>query len=104
MKLTLAKPPDCYVARKVELFNSFSSCYSLELCIQMCVFFLFSSALYFSSFLSFLDNHFAFLHFFFLRLVLITASCSMSQTSVHRSSSFLSLQCNPLNLLYTSIV
>ena len=50
-----------------------SPCYSLELCIQMCVFFLFSFALCFSSFLSSLDNHFAFLHFFFLRLVLITA-------------------------------
>ena len=28
------------------------------------------------------DNHFAFLHFSFLRLVLIAASCTMSQTSV----------------------
>ena len=30
-----------------------------------------------------LENHFAFLHFFFLGMVLITASCTMSQTSVH---------------------
>ena len=29
------------------------------------------------------DNHFAFLHFFFLGMVLITASCPMSWTSVH---------------------
>ena len=29
------------------------------------------------------DNHFAFLHFFFLGMVLITASCTMLQTSVH---------------------
>ena len=29
------------------------------------------------------DNHFAFLHFFFLGMVLITTSCTMSQTSVH---------------------
>ena len=29
------------------------------------------------------DNHFAFLHFFFLGMVLITASCTMSWTSVH---------------------
>ena len=32
------------------------------------------------------DNHFAFLHFFFLGMVLITAFCTMSQTSVHSSS------------------
>ena len=30
------------------------------------------------------DNHFAFFHFFFLRMVLITSSCA--QTSVHSSS------------------
>ena len=32
------------------------------------------------------DNYFAFLHFFFLGIVLITASCTMSRTSVHSSS------------------
>ena len=32
------------------------------------------------------DKHFAFLHLFFLEMVLITASCSMLQTSVHSSS------------------
>ena len=32
------------------------------------------------------DNHFAFLHFFFLGMVLITASCTISWTSVHSSS------------------
>ena len=31
---------------------------------------------------AFTDNHFVYLHFFSLRLVLITASCIMSQTSV----------------------
>ena len=36
------------------------------------------------------DNHFAFLRFFFLGMVLITASCTMSQTSVHSSSGTLS--------------
>ena len=30
--------------------------------------------------------HFVFLHFFFLGMVLITASCTMSQTSIHSSS------------------
>ena len=37
-----------------------------------------------------LDNHFAFLHFFFLRMVLLTASCTMSQTSEYSSSGALS--------------
>ena len=32
------------------------------------------------------DSHFAFLHFFFLGMVLIPASCTMSQTFVHSSS------------------
>ena len=36
------------------------------------------------------DNHFAVLHFFFLGMVLITASCTMSQTSIHSSSGTLS--------------
>ena len=41
------------------------------------------------------DNHFAFLHFFFLSMVLITASCKMSWTSVHSSSGTLSISSNP---------
>ena len=45
-----------------------------------------------------------FLHFFFLRKVLITASCTMSQTSVHSSSGTLSIRSNPLNLFLTSTV
>ena len=36
------------------------------------------------------ENHFAFLHFFFLWMVLICASCTMSQTSIHTSSGTLS--------------
>ena len=36
------------------------------------------------------DNHFAFLHFFFFGMILITASCTMSWTSVHSSSGTLS--------------
>ena len=36
------------------------------------------------------DNHFAFLHFFFFGMVLITASCTMSWASVHSSSGTLS--------------
>ena len=36
------------------------------------------------------DNHFTFLSFFFLGMVLIPVSCTMSWTSVHSSSGFLS--------------
>ena len=36
------------------------------------------------------DNHFAFLHFFSLGMVLITASCTMSWTPLHISSGTLS--------------
>ena len=36
------------------------------------------------------DNHFAFLYFFFLGMVWIPASCTMSWTSVHNSSGTLS--------------
>ena len=36
------------------------------------------------------NNHFAFLHFFFLGTVLITVSCTMSWTSAHSSSGTLS--------------
>ena len=38
------------------------------------------------------DSHFAFLHFFFLGMVLIPVSCTMSWTSVHSSSGTLSYQ------------
>ena len=72
----------------------FSSCYSLELCIQMGISFLFSFA--FGSLLftaickASSDSHFAFLHFFFLQMFLIPVSCTLSQTSIHSSSDTLS--------------
>ena len=50
------------------------------------------------------DKHFAFLHFFFLGMVLITASCTMSWTSIHSSSGTLSIRSNLLNLFVTSTV
>ena len=50
------------------------------------------------------DNHFAFLHLFFLGMVLIAASCTMSGTSVHNPSGTLSIRANPLNLFVTSTV
>ena len=50
------------------------------------------------------DNHFAFFHFFFLGMLLITVSCTMSWTSTHSSSGTLSIRSNPLNLFATSSV
>ena len=50
------------------------------------------------------DSHFVFLHFFSLGMVLITASCTMSGTSVHSSSGTLSIISNPLSLFLTSTV
>ena len=79
-----------------------SPCYSLELCIKMGIYFLFRFAFHFLLFTAICkassDSHFAFLHFFFLGMVLIPVSCTMSQTSVHSSSCTLSIRSNPLNL------
>ena len=85
-----------------------SPCYSLKLCIQMSVSFLFSFA--FASLLftaickASSDSHFGFLLFFFLGMVLISVSCTISQTSVHSSSGTLSIRSSPLNLFVPSAV
>ena len=50
------------------------------------------------------DSHFAFFHFFFLWVVLIPVSCTMSHTSIHNSSGTLSVRSSPLNLFLTSTV
>ena len=50
------------------------------------------------------DNYFAFLLFFFLGMVFIPVSCTMSQTSIHSSSDTLSVKSNPLNLFLTFTV
>ena len=50
------------------------------------------------------DNHFAFLHFFSMGMVLIPVSCPMSRTSFHSSSGTLSIRSSPLNLFLTSTV
>ena len=64
-----------------------SAGYSLELCIQMGFFpFLFCLSLLFSQ----LHNYLSFLHFFFLGMVLISASCTISQISIHSTSGTLS--------------
>ena len=49
------------------------------------------------------DNHFTFLHVFFLEMVLIPVSCTMSWTSAHSSSGTLPIRSNPLNLFITSL-
>ena len=46
------------------------------------------------------DNHFAFLHLFFLGKVFIPASCTMLQTSAHSSSGILST--DPIPFIYSS--
>ena len=86
-----------------------SPCYSLELCIQMGIYLSFS--LCFLLLFCFIaiwkassQSHFAFLHFFFLGMVLIPVSCTMSQTSAHSSSGTLSIRSSPLNQFLTSIV
>ena len=84
-----------------------SSCYSLELCIQMGISFLspllFTSLLFTAICKASSDDHFAFLHFFFLGMVLIPASRTMSQTSVHSSSGTLSIRSSPLTTLQVDI-
>ena len=50
------------------------------------------------------DNNFAFLHFFFLEMVLITASYTVLQISLHSPSGTLSIRSNPLNLFVTSTI
>ena len=50
------------------------------------------------------DSHFAFFCFFFLGMVLIPVSCTMSWTSVHSSLGTLSIRSSPLNLFLTSTV
>ena len=45
-----------------------------------------ASVLFSTTCKAFSDNYFAFLHFFFLDTVLITASCTVSGTCIHSSS------------------
>ena len=90
-----------------KAFLSLLAIYSLELCIQMGISFLFSFA--FTSLFTAIskassDSHFAFLHFFFLGMVSIPASCTMSGTSIHSSSGTLSIRSNSLDVFLTSTV
>ena len=65
---------------------------------------LFSSLLFTATCKASSDNHFAFLHFFSMGMVLIPVSYTMSQTSLHSSSGSLSIRSSPLNLFLTSTV
>ena len=71
-----------------------SSCCSLEFCIQMGISFLSpllsASLLFIAICKASSDRNFAILHFFFLGMVLIPVSCTMSRTLVHSSSGTLS--------------
>ena len=87
----------CLFALITEEGFLISPCYSLELFIQMGISFLFSlplASLLFSAIFKFSsDNHVVFLHFFFLGMVLITASCcTTSRTLIHSSSVTLSIR------------
>ena len=82
-----------------------SPCSSLELCIQLAMFFHFSlgfSLLFSAIYKNLLRQPLAFLHFFFFGMVLVTA---LSVTNLcHSSSGTLSTRFNPLNLFVTSTV
>ena len=71
-----------------------SPCYSLELCIQMAYLsfspLLFASLLFTAICKVASDSNFVFLCFFFLVMVFIPVSCTMSWTSVYSSSGTLS--------------
>ena len=75
-----------------------SSCHSLELCIQMLIFFfsalLFTSLLFTAICKASPDSHFC----FSMGMVLLPVSCTMSRTSFHSSSGTLSIRSRPLNL------
>ena len=86
-----------------------SPCYSLELYIQMGISLLFSLAFCFSLFTDFCkassDRHFAFLYFFFLGMVLIPVSCTLSRTSGEGNGKTLQYSCleNPMNSMKRQI-
>ena len=80
--------------------------YSLELCIQMGISFLFSFSFHFSSIHSYLQGllrqPFCFFAFLFLGDGLITASYTMLGPSVHSSTGTLSIRSNCLSLFVNS--
>ena len=81
-----------------------SPCHFLELCTEMGIFSFsslpFASLLYSAICNAFSDNHFAYLHFFFLWMVLIFTSCTILW-SLSVVLQALYIRYNPLNLFVT---
>ena len=50
------------------------------------------------------DSRFAFLHLFFLGMVLIPVSCTMSRTSIHSSSGTLSIKSSLLKISFSLLI
>ena len=95
----------------ISLYCSFKKAFlshpaTLWNCIQSGIVFPFSFAFPFSFFSAIFktssDNYFASFHFFFFGMVLIAASCTMLQSSIHSSLGILYIRSNPLNLFVTS--
>ena len=80
----------CFFALITEEGFLISSCYSLALCIQMGISFLFSFAFHFFFSQLFVrppqTTIFIFLHFFFFGMVLVTIHYTVLLTSIHSSS------------------
>ena len=89
----------CFFALITEEGFLISPCYSLDSAFKWVYRFfslsLFASLLFTAIYKASSDNHFAFLHFFFMGMVLIPVSCTMSRTSFHSSSGTEALQCSP---------
>ena len=81
------------------LWNSAFKCFYLSFSPL-----LFTSLLFIAICKASSDSHLAFLHFFFLGMILIPVSCTMSWTSVHSSSGTLSIRFSSLNLFLTCSV
>ena len=100
--------PSYFFALITEKGFLISPCYSLELCLKWVYLsfspLLFAALLFTAVCKTTTDGHFAFLHLFFLGMVLILVSYTVSWTSFHNSSGTLSIRSNPLNLFLTSTV
>ena len=98
----------CLFALITEEGFLISPCYSLKLCIQMGIAFLFSfvfaSLLFTAICKASSDNHFASLHLFFLRMVLLLdpVQCHKLPSIVHQA--LLSIRSSPLNLFLSFTV
>ena len=90
---------DVFLSLLAILWNSAFRCLYLSFSPLLFASLLFTATCNASS-----DSHFAFLHFFFLGMVLLLVSCTMSRTSIYSSSGTLFVRYSPLNLFLTSTV